>query len=668
MDIHTGIVENGDKNNDKRVKSVAKRGDFSNKMAMNHFDDAKTNSNFQSGNKKLHSSQQEGLCHQYKAHIPTARKYCLILLYLAYYCYAMYCNFGDESSIRLTVFTGFGVMFLGWNKLLSYKKIRNLQKAVTSSIYLSFKYGSRPKVIRWTLYFIWTALAVYYLVVNVALKNPRKLRALGGYVVFILLLLLLSNNKKKTNWHCVFWGSALQCILGYFVIKSNAGSTVIMWFSDRLEEFMEYSNVGAKFVFGDSYLTHRFAMQAMPSVIVFFAAIQVLVYLGTIQFIVRTLGKFIANILDVSAPEATNACANIFLGGIESAILVVEYIDAMPTSRLFTLITNWFASCGGSALIQFISFGVPPVYLLAASAMSAPAALICAKLVYPDTDQTVFDESTEDVVLKVVTNQNLTDEAYSNASFVTDTDTSFVAEPVNSTEQTKAHTKETQTDYIDGSKQKRDMKRKLPEPKNIGEALVVGTKQGSRLVVNIIGNMIVALSAVEFADKTVEWFGNRVNIHISLKIALSYVFYPLVYIMGVDVEDCLRAGEMLGIRSISLAGISYQQLGKLIENRKTLNDYMTAFNETITFNRDSDIFLQNWNKTLSGGVFSESSELVVSYALCGFASVPMIGMTIGALVVIIPDRQQEVTKLAFRALIAGTVASYLTACVAGLVS
>jgi hypothetical protein len=74
--------------------------------------------------------------------------------------------------------------------------------------------------------------------------------------------------------------------------------------------------------------------------------------------------------------------------------------------------------------------------------------------------------------------------------------------------------------------------------------------------------------------------------------------------MGVDVEDCLRAGEMLGIRSISLAGISYQQLGKLIENRKTLNDYMTAFNETITYNRDSDIFLQNWNKTLSGGVFS----------------------------------------------------------------
>jgi hypothetical protein len=107
------------------------------------------------------------------------------------------------------------------------------------------------------------------------------------------------------------------------------------------------------------------------------------------------------------------------------------------------------------------NFQVPPVYLLAASAMSAPAALICAKLVYPDTDQTVFDESTEDVVLKVVTNQNLTVEAYSNASFVTDTDTSFVAEPVNSTEQTKAHTKETQTDDIDGSKQKRDMKRKL---------------------------------------------------------------------------------------------------------------------------------------------------------------------------------------------------------------
>ncbi|XP_053373043.1 solute carrier family 28 member 3-like [Mercenaria mercenaria] len=180
--------------------------------------------------------------------------------------------------------------------------------------------------------------------------------------------------------------------------------------------------------------------------------------------------------------------------------------------------------------------------------------------------------------------------------------------------------------------------------------------------------MIVALSIIEFLDKTVEWFGNRVNIHISLKLMLSYVSYPFVYIMGVDEEDCLRAGEMLGIRTLSVAGIPYQQLGDLIENRKVLMAYMAKFNETITDDRGNDIFLPQWNQTLTGGVFSESSELIVSYALCGFASIPMIGMTLGALTVIIPDRAPEVTKLSFRALVAGTIASYLTACVAGLVS
>ncbi|XP_053373042.1 solute carrier family 28 member 3-like [Mercenaria mercenaria] len=381
MKVYTISEESDMHIDDKSV--TGKHLDFGGHIKMKHSktENDETKTVLQSNKDVM--KQYSGFFQRNMPTIVTARNYGLLILYLAFYSYAMYCNFGDEGSIRLTVFTGFGVLYLGWNNLLSQDGIRKSWKSATSFIYMSYKYGSRPKVIRWCLYLVWAAIMVYYLISNVALKDPGKLRSLGGYIAFILILVIISNNRRKINWHCVVWGSAMQCLLGYFIIKTTAGATVILWLSDRLMEFMDYSRVGAKFVFGDSYMDHRFAMQAMPSVIVFFAAIQVLIYLGTIQFIVRTLGKFLAIILDVSAPEATNACANIFLGGIESAILVIEYIDSMPTSRLFTLMTNWFASCGGSALIQFISFGVPASYLLAASAMSAPAALVCAKITFP---------------------------------------------------------------------------------------------------------------------------------------------------------------------------------------------------------------------------------------------------------------------------------------------
>lgn len=338
--------------------------------------------------------------------IAKVRNSVLVLLYLGYYCYAMYCNYWDEPAIRLTVFTGFGILLIGWNKALTVESFKKLLKSVSSVIHKTYKSGRTPTVIRWSLYVIWTGLLVAYLIINVALKDPSKLRSLGGFVTFILLLFVISNNKRKINWHCVFWGTAVQCMLGVFIVKSEIGKTVILWFSDRLGEFMSYSRVASEFAFGKSYIDHPFAMQALPSIMVFCAVVQVLVYLGTIQFVVKTLGTGIAAILEVSAPEATNACANIFLGGIEAALLVIEYIDKMPTSRLFTLMTNWFASCGGSALIQFISFGVPASYLLAASAMSAPAALVCAKLVYPDEDQEEFKNAVSEVALEVVTDED----------------------------------------------------------------------------------------------------------------------------------------------------------------------------------------------------------------------------------------------------------------------
>ncbi|XP_053374462.1 solute carrier family 28 member 3-like [Mercenaria mercenaria] len=196
-----------------------------------------------------------------KQRFKTVRNIFLLVLYLAYYGYAMYCNFGDEPSIRLTVFTVFGLLCISWKQLRNFECFRTAWKSFCRKVYALYSVGRRPKIIQWGLYFVWSALFLVYVIVNVALKDSRNLIPLVGIAVFILLMVLLSNNRRRINWHCVFYGTILQCLFGLFVLKTTAGTTTLMWFSDRLIEFISYSDVGSSFVFGQKYLDHVFAMQ-----------------------------------------------------------------------------------------------------------------------------------------------------------------------------------------------------------------------------------------------------------------------------------------------------------------------------------------------------------------------------------------------------------------------
>ncbi|XP_053374460.1 solute carrier family 28 member 3-like [Mercenaria mercenaria] len=619
-------------------------------------------------NFSIHAENVKEFLRKYKLHFKTARNILLLVLYLGYYGYAMYCNFGDEPSIRLTVFTAFGVAYISWKNFQKLVCYRRTWGAFRKQLYSVYTDGRRPKITQWFFYTVWGILCVVYIIINVALKEARNLRPLAGIVVYILLLVLISNNRKRIHWHCVFYGIILQCLFGLFIIKTTAGTTTLLWFSDRLTEFMRYADVGSRYVFGEKYLDHSFVMQTIPAIIVFLAVIQVLMYLGAIQFVVKLIGTPMAYILDVSAPEAINACANIFLGGAEAGAIVLEYLFTMPTSRLFAINVGGLASCAGSALIQYMAFGVPIKYLLAASAMSAPAALVCAKLVYPDREEDALKENVQDISSVSTTNENGFNRHASN-EFMKET---LQRIPVENNSEKEGET--VISDAIDDESEndQKEMKNEhspnFKKPTSVGEALVFGTKNGIKLATSIIGLLIVSLAVLELLNKTVEWFGDRVNIHITFNLILSYLFYPFVYVMGVDTEDCLRAGEYLGLRTLSSPGIPYIKLGRLIQNRQHLTAYTKAFNESLEYDRASDIFLPNWNMTLTDGVFSERSELIVTYALCGYASIPTIGITFGLTTAFIPHRLPEISKLGPKILIAGTVASYLTACVAGLLS
>ncbi|XP_052801298.1 solute carrier family 28 member 3-like [Mya arenaria] len=636
---------------------------------------------------------------QNKEIVTSLRNYALLVLFLMYYGYAMYCHFGDEPSVRLTVFTCLGVWLIFWRKIKLNEFVQNGIRGILAIVHAAYHSGQRPRIIRWFLYILNAGVLLTYLVIEVILAEPRKLISLGGFLAFLLLLFLMSNNKRQINWHCIFWGCCIQCYIGYFILKSSSGRYLVNWFAARLEEFMQYSDVGAEYVFGPKFLDHPFAFQTVPAIIVFCAVIQVLIYLGTIQFIVKSLGKVLAVVLDVSAPEAVNACANIFLGGIESALLVVEYIEGMPTSHLFALMTNWFASCGGSALIKFAQFGVPASHLLSASAMSAPAALVCAKLMFPDCDKELNEALKEEVEVDVSldSTKSIVDD---NPKLSLDTIkvNGNVPVPKFCNNNTNEHVLELKVDTteslahhdddINGSVKQEETesqseksapiststnaetkmkptKKSIQTGDNMLEALVIGTKAGVKLTASIVANMIVFLSVIEMADKTVEWFANRVDLHLTFSIILSYAFYPLVFLMGISVSDCFKAAELLGLRTLANAGVSYLKLGQIVDNNDVLTRYELQYNTTWFYVED-DIFLKHENRTLTGGVMSERSVIILTFALCGFASVGLLGMLVGAMSSLIPSRTTELSKLTVRVLITGTLASYLTACVAGL--
>ena len=147
MDSPTKFEQNGGPTDDKVVQFIQKDAEFSNDL--NDGGKAKRKYNLNTDKNKADTLKQEGFFQRYKSWLPTARNYSLLVVYLAYYSYAMFCNFGDEPSIRLTVFTIFGIIYLGWNKMMSYEKLQKVFKSVISSVHMTYKYGSRPKVIRW---------------------------------------------------------------------------------------------------------------------------------------------------------------------------------------------------------------------------------------------------------------------------------------------------------------------------------------------------------------------------------------------------------------------------------------------------------------------------------------------------------------------------------------
>lgn len=529
-------------------------------------------------------------------------------LYCWYLVEAMLYEFGTEPAYRLLIGSILVLIFVVSLAILSKFPIENCNpnlrhwKKISAWIHRSFAGGL-------------VIFAVAYIVVEVGIKTPRNLISLGGMAALVAFTFVCSYKPAAVKWRPVFWGIMLQFIFALIILRWGIGYQAFQWLGDRVMEFLAYTDDGAIFVFGTKFTDHFFAMKVLPVIVFFSTAVSVLYYLGAMQFIIRNIAKGLASVLGTSPAESLNAAGNIFLGQTEAPLMIRPFFEKLTVSEIHAVCTGGFATIAGSVMAAYIIYGVPANHLLSASVMSAPAALAIAKLFWPETEE--IRARGEDV-----------------------------------------YQMEKGTE------------------RNVIEAASKGASNSIKLVANVAVNLIAFVSLLGFVNATLRWFGERAGMkppgheYLTFQYICSYVFYPLAFLMGVDVVDCRRVAELIGIKTFINEFVAYTALAKYIDNQNNLTWYENKYNSTMyntTWHYDgADIVYDLRNITLEKGILQDRSVVISTYALCGFSNISSIGIQLGALGAMAPSRRGDLSKVIIRAMIAGNIACFMTACISGL--
>jgi len=421
------------------------------------------------------------------------------------------------------------------------------------------------------------------------------LRGLIGLLVLVGFAWLFSINKKKIDWRLVGTGLLLQVIFGLLITKVEFVELIFKKVSEGFVVFLSFSGDGARFLFGDlagDSLGFIFAFQVLPTVIFFSTVTAGLYYLGILQKLVYGIAWIMSRTMRLSGAESLSAAGNIFLGQTEAPLLVRPFVPNMTRSELMCLMTGGMATIAGGVLAGYVAFlgGDDPVekarfasYLLSASIMNAPAAIVISKILIPETNPDGID------------------------------------------------------DTLHVSQDKLGV--------NLIDALSNGAAEGLKLALNI-GGMLLAFIAVIAAinyllgDLVGEWTGlnafvasstNGTFDSFSLEYILGQAFRFFAFAMGVEWNDTLAVGSLLGQK--------------------------TAINEFVAYLGLADM--------KANDILSEKSIIIATYALCGFSNFSSIAIQVGGIGGMAPNQQGNLSKLGMRALLAATLACMMTATIAG---
>jgi CNT family concentrative nucleoside transporter len=225
-----------------------------------------------------------------------------------------------------------------------------------------------------------------------------------GVVALLVIVAACSNNIRAIDWRTVAWGIALQWLLALFVLKFEVGGVrpgqaLFAWMGRGISRFVEFAAAGATFVFGglaDPKVMSSlfpggfvFAFTALPAIIFVSSLFSVLYHFGILQFVVRLTARATMLVMRTSGAETLSVTANVFLGHVESPMIVRPYVPLMTQSELLAMMVGGLATISGGMMVVYVGLGVDPVAILATSVMAAPASLYLSKMLYPETGEPV---------------------------------------------------------------------------------------------------------------------------------------------------------------------------------------------------------------------------------------------------------------------------------------
>jgi len=436
-------------------------------------------------------------------------------------------------------------------------------------------------------------------------------RGVLGMVTLIFVAFLFSSNRKGINWKTVGLGLALQLIIAIGVLKVGFVKTIFEFIGKGFIEILSYTQAGSEFLFGGMLDVNSFgfifAFQVLPTIIFFSALTSVLFYLGIIQKVVKLMGLLLTKVLGISGAESLSVAGNIFLGQTEAPLLIKAYLEKMNKSEILLVMIGGMATVAGAVLAAYIGFlgGEDEVLQL----FYAKHLLAASVMAAPGAI----------VISKILFPQ--TEEI--------NTDVKVSQEKIGS---------------------------------NILEAIANGTTEGLRLAVNVGAMLLVFVAFIAmfngilggiagfdgFSIKAlnINWHFTSLNEVIaantpynslSLEFILGYIFAPLMWLIGVAKEDMALMGQLLGIKIAASEFIGYIQLAELKN---------VASATHLTY---------------------EKSIIMATYMLCGFANFASIGIQIGGIGSLAPGQRKQLSKFGIKALIGGTIASLISATIAGMI-
>jgi len=439
------------------------------------------------------------------------------------------------------------------------------------------------------------------------LQTPLWERSISllGLVVMIAFAWAISVNRRRFPWAVVFWGTALQIVFALLILRTDPGERFFALVNDVVVNLLGYTQSGARFIFGNLVQNNipvgtpagepaamaplreaqptqwaaggsYFAFTVLPTIIFFSSLMTVLYFLRVMQTVVKAFAWIMQRTMGTSGAETLSASGNIFLGQTEAPLMIRPFVEKMTMSELHCVMTGGFATVAGGVMAAYVGMLLPYFpeiagHLLAASVMSAPAAIVISKVMYPEMEE--------------------------------------------------PETRGT-------------LKADVPSPDvNVIDAATRGAGEGLTLALNVGAMLLAFIALIAMINAGFGWVGGLFGYEgLSLELVSGWIMAPVAWIMGVPWHDSVAIGSLLGVKTIVNEFVAYLQLAT----------------------------------SLQRGVDLEPRSIVIAtYALCGFANFSSIAIQIGGIGGMAPSRRSDLSRIGIRAMIAGTLASFMTATIAG---